>query len=223
MRDVLGFTEPARRHPRGELVAEVLDQHRGEVGLHQTGCDSDDAGRTDLAGELPREVDQRRLGEVVDAERPRVGTQTSDGGDVDDDARAFAERLLVRGAAPEDRRFQVDLEGLVVARFVDAERRPVVGVRRRVVDEDVERAEPLERGVDDTLPRSIVAGVRGADLDLAAHLGGGGFEPLLLAAVDHHLCTRCCELGSDRPADPPRGTCDERDLAIQRDVHGGRM
>ena len=84
--DVLGLAEAPRRHARRQVVAEVLDEVRGEVGLHEPGGDADDAGRADLAGELAGHVDQRRLGDVVDAE-PELRAQAADRGDVDDHAR----------------------------------------------------------------------------------------------------------------------------------------
>ena len=84
--------------PRCELVAEVVDEHRGEVGLDQARRDADDPGRADLAGQLAGEVDQRRLGHVVDAE-PELGAQAADRGDVDDHAGLVLERLVARLAA----------------------------------------------------------------------------------------------------------------------------
>ena len=46
---------------RCELIAEVVDQHLGEVGLHQPRRDADDPRRAELVGELPGQVDQRGL------------------------------------------------------------------------------------------------------------------------------------------------------------------
>ena len=97
------------------------------------------------------------------------------------------ERVLPRGLAPEQRRLEVDLERLVVAAGIDAERRPEVRVGRRVVDQDVEPAEPFDRRRDRPLAGIVVAGVAGEHVDLTGHLGRRGLELILLAAVEHHL------------------------------------
>ncbi len=59
---------------------------------------------------------------------------------------AVLERVLPRGLTPEQRGLEVDLERLVVAPGIDAERGAEVRVGRRVVDQDVQPAEPFDRG-----------------------------------------------------------------------------
>jgi hypothetical protein len=68
----------------------------------------------------------------------------------------------------QQRALEVHLEGLVVATLVDTSNSPSeVRVGRRVVDEDVELAEPIDRRADRTFSGVGVAGVGGEDLDLA--------------------------------------------------------
>ena len=132
------------------------------------------------------------------------------------------ERVLPGGLAPEQRRLEVDLERLVVAAGVDAERGAEVRVGRRIVDQDVEAAEPFDGGGDGPLARVVVAGVAGEDVDLAGHLGRGGLELILLAAVEHHLRAGRRERRRDRLADALRCAADECDLAVESDLHGRR-
>ena len=182
-----------------EVVAEVLDEEGGEVGLHEPRGDADDPGRAELAGQLAGHVDHRRLGDVVDAE-PELRAQAADRGDVHDHARLVLERLVPRHLRPEQRPAQVDLERLVVAGLVDAEREAVVRVGAGVVDEDVEPAEALDRRVDARHRVLGLAGVGGEHLDVAADLGGGRLEPVDLAAAQHHL-------GARRRRTPWRSPC----------------
>ena len=165
----------------GEAVAEVGDEHGREVGLHQSGRDADDPGGAEFATQLASQVDQCRLGEVVHTERA-LGAQPADRSDVDDHARLVAHRLLPRGLAPEQRAAQVDLERLVEPSLVDAQRRPVVGIGRGVVDEDVEAAESFDRCRNARLGRVDVAGV------CSKHSGVAGRS--LTAAISNWSCLR---------------------------------
>ena len=102
----------------------------------------------ELVGELAGEVDQRRLRHVVHTE-PELGAQAADRRDVDDRRPACSRtpcspRLLRQKSGP--RRLTSNVLSYVDG--VDVERRAVVGVGGRVVDEDVESAEPLDRRVD---------------------------------------------------------------------------
>ena len=138
---------PSRRVgiERARVVAEVVDQHLREVGLHEPGSDPDDPHlRTELAAQLSSEVDERGLREVVDPEQP-FGSEPADRGDVHDDAAVVLHPLPPGGLRPEDRALHVHLERLVVAALVDLHDRARVRVRRGVVDEDVEPTEPLDR------------------------------------------------------------------------------
>ena len=80
--------------------------------------------------ELAGEVDERGLGEVVDAEQP-LGPQPADRRDVDDDAAVLLHPPSPRRLRPEDRALHVDLERLVVAALVDLHDRARVGIGRR--------------------------------------------------------------------------------------------
>ena len=204
-----------QRHPGSELVAEVVDEERSEIGLDQPGGDADHPGRAEFGSELAGHVDQRCLGEVVDAEATTVGSQTADRRDVDDRARPILECVLPRGLAPPHRGFEIDLEGLVVSTLVDIEQAPVVRVGGGVVDQDVEAAETFDRGAHGPLPGIEVAGVCREDLDLAVHVGSRSVQLILLAAVDHHLGARCGERRCDRLSDALRGAGDQRDLAVE--------
>ena len=99
--DVLRLAESLQRERLGEVVTEVLDEVRREVGLHQAGRDPDDPGGADLTRQLAGQVDQRRLRHVVDAES-ELGAQPADRGDVDDDARLG--RRTPDGGPPGTRR-----------------------------------------------------------------------------------------------------------------------
>ena len=197
------------------MLTEVVDQDLGEVGHDEARSDTDHAGRAELGGELAGHVDERGLGEVVDAEPAAVGAQSSDRRDVDDGARAFLERLLPRCLAPQQRRFQVDLERLVVASLVDVERAAVVRIGGGVVDEDVEAAEAFDRGAHRPLAGVGIAGIGCEDLHVAGHLRPRRFELFLLSTVDHHLGARGGQRRCDRLANALRGTSDQCDLAVQ--------
>ena len=202
---------------RGEVVAEVLDEVGGEVGLHQPGGDADDPRRAELAGELAGEVDQRRLGHVVDAEA-ELGAQPP----------TEAMLMITPGWSlnacshacwrPEQRPAQVDLERLVVARLVDPERGPVVRVGAGVVDEDVEAAEALDRGVD------ARHGVASSSPALAAKHVAVVAASISAAAASSWSCLRLLSITlapgvgeprGDRLADALRRPGDERDLAVE--------
>ena len=164
------------------------------------------------------EVDERCLREVVDA-KGSLGAQAADRGDVDDHARLVAQRLLPRRLAPEQRTAQVDLKGLVESTSVNAQRRPVVGVGRRVVDEDVEPAEPLDRCRDTRLCGVDVAGVGSEDCCLATDLGGSDLQLILLARTQHYLGAGVGKRTGNRSADAFGCARDQCDLAVQRNLH----
>ncbi len=133
----------------------------GEVGLHQTGRDPDDPGRTDLGCQLTGEMDQCRLRDVVHPEA-ELGTHAAHGGDVDDDA-GIDSFIHLRYTSWHQNSGPLRLTSNVLSylRLVDLECRPVVRIRRSIVDEDVDPPESLERGVDARGRRLEVAGVGG--------------------------------------------------------------
>ena len=159
------------------------------------------------------------FGHVVDAEA-ELGPHAADRSDVDDHARRLVERTLATPAWDQNSGpAQVDVERLVVRARVDVERGAEVRVGGGVVDEDVEPAEVLERGVDAGRGRVEVAGVGGEDGRLAVDLGRCRLELVLLAAAQHHLRAGRGEPGGDRLADALRRARDERDLALEGDLH----
>ena len=199
------------------LLAEVVDEHRGEVGLHEAGRDADDPGRAELGRQLAGQVDQRRLGEVVDAEpAPSVRRPPTEAMLMIVPGRVL-ERLLPRRLAPEQRRLEVDLERLVVAsRLSTSSVRAEVRVGRRVVDEDVEPTEPFDRRA--TPPGRL----HRASPALAAKISTS--PSISAAAASSWSCLRLLiitlapdgrERRRDRLADALRCAGDQCDLAVE--------
>ncbi len=134
------------------------------------------------------------------------------------------EGQLPRLLRPEQRSAEVDLERLVELRRGDVERGAEVRVGGRVVDEDVEAAEAGDRRLDARPPGLEVAAVRRVHVDRSrparsADLVGGRVEHVPLARADHHRRAGRDERGGDRLTDATGAPGDERDLAVERDLH----
>src|SRR6202034_4237255 len=81
---------------------------------------------------------------------------------------------------------QVDLDDLVEAGQVDVDGGAVIGVGGRVVDQDVEAAEPLDGGGHAGVGLLGVAGVGRVDGGCSVDGGGRLFQGVDLAGRQHH-------------------------------------
>ena len=162
---------------------------RGESGLHQSRSDTHNTGGAELACELAGEVNQRSLGEVVHTKRA-FGTKATDRRDVHDDAGIVLHRGFPDGLGPKQRTAQVDIEGLVVTRWINAKRGPVVRIGGSVVHQDVDLAEALDGCIDATLCSIEIADVGSEHCGLARNSACRNFELIVLARAEHHLRAR---------------------------------
>ena len=133
-------------------------------------------------------MDEGRFGDGVDAE-DLTGVKAAHRRDVDDRATAAAvlHVFCPRQLRQEQRGGHVDLERLLPAGEIDIDGRPGVGVGPGVVDQDVEPAEGIERGVDAGLRLRRVADVGGEPPHAVADLLGRRLAGVPLARSDHHL------------------------------------
>jgi hypothetical protein len=111
---------------------------------------------------------------------------------------------------PERRAQHVDLEHaqeVLPAQVHDQAR----DLDPRVVDEDVEAAEPLDGGGDRRLPARLVGDVErdGLPVDLRGDLRG------VLDVADHHPRTGCGECPRHTGTEPLRAARDERATALE--------
>ena len=126
-----------------------------------------------------------------------------------------------RGLRPEDRALHVHLERLVVAALVDLHDRARVRVRRGVVDEDVEPAEPLDRRVDALIGCLDVAGVgRRRRACLRRWSRPPRRAGRACATTSITFAPDSAKLCRDREADALRCAGDECDLAFEAHLHG---
>ena len=170
-RDLVGLADPAKR--RGGAAALqpllVLPQRAGEIGLHQTRRHAIDAHalRSPFAGEAAGEREVGGLGDAVGADHGRAA-QAADRGD--DDDRAFAALGHLRNCerAEPDVALDVRAHDLVEGLVLDVEQRAVIGVHRRVADQDVDLAVMLRRALDQRLDFVMARDVAGDDMRIAA-------------------------------------------------------
>ena len=127
-------------------VSRILPERAGEIGPDQPRRDAVDAHlvRPELGGEVARELEVRRLGDVVGADHGRA-VEAADRGDDDDRALPALEHLrrdhLDQPVVGDD----IVVEDLAELLVADPRHRPVIGVGGGVADEDVDPAE-LPRG-----------------------------------------------------------------------------
>ena len=177
-------------------------------------------------GELPGQVDETRLGDVVRAHHP-AGSETGDRRHVDDGPAVLSHPCLVCAPDPEQRGPEVDGPGLVQGTQVDLHEITGGRVGAGVVHQDVEGTEPLDGGRRRRLGGFLVVGPRRQGKDRALvhtgvdHLLPGGLDGLFLASGDDHaLGPAAGELEGRGEPDAPAGTRDEGDLSRNRDLHG---
>ena len=109
----------------------------------------------------------------------------------------------------------VDLEHrleLLVAHLVDDSVPGVAGV----VDDRVDRAERLDRGLDELVAGSLGGQVAAEDGGLAVDLARGLLGDVAVDVVDQDLGALGDEQLSRRPADPARRARDDRRLAVEK-------
>ena len=122
----------------------LLPEASGEVGSNQTRSNRVDAHRgCEFKCELLRQVDNRRLGDVVPPDA-RFGTETTHRRDVEDHATVFAHPLVPRRGGMGDNGSLIDLVRLLHSSVIDIDERAEIGVRAGVVDQDVEASELLD-------------------------------------------------------------------------------
>ncbi len=181
--------------------------------------------RPELHGEVPRERDDRALAGRVGVLRDRVPEQRRGGPDVHDSSSSAGDQVRDPVLADPEHPLQVDREHAIPDVLVGLEDGHVAIAPQdaRVVVQDVERAESLDRALD-----------RLAHLVLDRHVGHEGGD-LAVDGADRRL--RPCEqlrldvdgrdpgaLGrEDRaglPPHPAAGARDQRDLPIEPAPHG---
>ena len=165
---------------------------------------------------------RRGVGQVVGA-----GPDRGDAADVDDRPAAAGGHALAHQGAQPERALQVDPDDLVEQLLGDRGQARVERGHAGVVDQDVDRAEGVVRGLDQPVqlgPAPDVAGVRerpppgGLD-DLGGQLLAGLDPP----AGDHDVGAGRGERADHLPAEPARPAGDQRDLPGQVDVAGAVM
>jgi hypothetical protein len=130
-----------------------------------------------------------------------------------------------RHLRPQQRAPQVDLVGLVEPSGVDADRRASVRVGGRVVDEDVHRAEAVQRRLHARFGILLTPDVPREPGDVAVGRGAlqlrrSRLEPLGFARHEHDGGTGVDEGPGDPQADPARPAGHDGDLSLQRQPHG---
>ncbi len=162
---------------------------------------------------------QRALRGAVDR-RARKPDQTQARRDVDDRAAApfghHARAGELHGEGAED----VDVEDLARPLEGRVEQRHAGEVERGVVDEDVERAEALERGLHRPVGRGRIGHVPADERrDVRAELSGQLHARLLAAGDEDEAGALARERPRDRATDPFGRACDDRDLAAEATAH----
>ena len=212
---------------RRALPASPSCSHKraGEVGLDQARRDAVDghAGRELVRQDLGQ-VDRAGLRDVVRADRTG-GIDAADRRDEDHPSTVLGHPRPPRELRPHEHAAQVHAERLVPRAEVGVDGGAVVRVGRRVRDQHVERAEPLDGGLDARGRLVLLArvggergesGVRGGGQDLLGRL----VEPVLAAGREHHRRALGGIHRRDRLADPLRRPRDERDLPCELRSHG---
>ena len=115
----------------------------------------------------------------------------------------------------------VDLERLVEAGRVDAHRRAGVRVGGGVVDEDVEPSEALDAWRHAGVGRLDVAGVGGEHGGVATDLTAAASRGPRSCATTASPWRRTRRSRRRWPCRSPSTRRDERDLAVESDLHGG--
>src|SRR5690606_2537599 len=205
---------------------------RGSFG--QSGPDQAERHRVDrdvvaapLLGQGLGQVGYARLrGGVVGL--PGVATQSGDRRDVDDLAAGHrlpvGLRLLhrrgdhrLRGPQDPERRLEVHVQDgvpLLVGHLLHDRVPRVAGV----VDDDVQSAELLDRGVDEPLGEAVLGDTADTRDGLATGFGDGGNGLLgrsLVQVVDHDRGAVTGQLAGDLGTDAAPGSADDGDLAVQ--------
>ena len=128
-------------------------------------------------------------------------------GVVDDHATALPHRRVPRQSSPQEGSPHVHPERRVEHGVVDLGQRPVGVAVARIVHEDVDPAEAIDRGVD-AAPRSfLIRGIDGDADDLRADGFCGGVRRVLVARRDDDVRaparTSAAAVASPMPRDPP--------------------
>ena len=227
-------TEAAQGVAGGHLLLATLVEHRREHRLDhggRHGVDPDAGG--ELEGELAGGVDERGLARAVDADGRRRA-QPGDRRDVDDGgARPLAEAREPRLLHPGVGGAHVHPEDLQHGGGVHARHRAGDRVDARVVHEDVDLPERLDRGLHGRgSVRRVVGLARDPERDVGpAELLDGEAEGLHATGRDRDPGALGDQPPRDGEADPPAGTGDDGDPALEppagrsrrRELHGTRV
>src|SRR5271165_5526478 len=195
----------------------VIEEGAGELGLgqpRQQGVDPNPQGAAFL-GEGLGHVDDRGLGDRVDALFV-ARLQAVDRGDVDDRPAALPLHYFAGRHRHEEIAADVDLDGLVVGDEIRIENVAVVGIGRRVVDQDVQAAIGLFDMVESGGNVLHPAHVAGQGIGLAAgraDLVGDNLAVVQLAAGDYDMGTAGSQKLGDRLADAAAGAGDQRNFS----------
>src|SRR5215217_5562579 len=230
-----------RRHPAHlvrdpELDLLAADLHRVvlDLGGGQARLDPPERDGVDVDLELAPLLRQR-LGEADDGTLARrvvglagVAHGAGDRGDVDDLAEhllaalALGLRRLAQvgggGADDAERDDRVDVEHAlerVVGHLVDRGVDRVAGV----VDDDVDLAPRVDRGLDQLVGRPLLGQVAAVDDGLARDLGGRLLGDVAVEVVDHDVRAVLAQQLGRRPADAARRSGDDRHLVVEY-AHG---
>ena len=143
----VGDAEAAQRAGAGDPLLARLPQGLGQLGLDQSrGHGIDPDRRSELAGQLDCQVDDRGLGHVVPTDAALDG-HAADGGDVEHDPAVVRHAGPPRGLGPLEVAGLVDPHRLVGPAPVEISMiGPVVRIGGGVVDQDVDPPEPVDGG-----------------------------------------------------------------------------
>ncbi len=198
-------------HSVGGLLVG-LPERPGHVGLHEAGRQGVHAhARCELLGQLARQVDQRRLRDVVGADEGRRA-QAADGGDVQHHSASLAHAVPPGRLTEAERPGDVRVPDLRDRAELGIDQRPEDRVGRRVVHEDVDRPElgdaVRHRGVCD-LGIARGTAVRGGFAAQGLERRARFVELVLLARHDAYGRAGRREGLGDRATDAPGAAGDE--------------
>src|SRR5438309_1923064 len=207
-----------------DVVVDLLrlDQHLGELRLHQARRDrvDPDAEGSQLPGQRARDIDERRLARVVSACH-RLRSDAGDRRHVDDAAAVLLHPRVACQADHAQRRQHIRVEHLLHHRLVGVEERAELRVGGRVVHQDVETSGSLHDRAHDRRGFVMPSHVTGCRIGAPAGAGDradGLFARVGVAAVDRDLRAGFGECRRDRQPDAAAGTGDEGGAIREREA-----
>ena len=207
------------RSQNGPVEFRVLPDGTAERGLDIAGRDRVDlnARLRQFCGQNLGEHQHRGFADTVDA-HARLRPFAGDGGHVDDFAAAPFQHLVAARFGHAKVADHVHIEDLVPVALLGGENRAEVGVCGRIVDQDVDASECVNRLLHQRGDGAAVAGMGGNGegapaicSDRLGHL----VQPILFAAAQHDCRPHRCVAAGDRRAYAPGGAGDHRDFAGQ--------